>query len=186
MRVAFTHGERLELASRREQLRAYVQFRRARIDDFGEPLDQCLLFRSGARILDRVLIIHRFGRFFVQCSQKAGCESVVEIRWHGVEPGERRARPRVGLRDGKDGRVGNDPGTRQIAFARESFSPDGDAFGTRPRLWVQLADAAQPFPRVRWVRLVQPRILECGAVLRRPVFPPQILQSRGLEFGDVA
>ena len=60
-RVRAAHGKRLELAARREYFGADVEFRGARIDDFGQALDHRLLCGSRARVLAGFLVVRIVG-----------------------------------------------------------------------------------------------------------------------------
>jgi hypothetical protein len=59
MRIARTHGERLQLAARRQNLGAHFEFGRPRIDDLPEAFNDGFLLGSGARVLDGLLIQQR-------------------------------------------------------------------------------------------------------------------------------
>src|SRR5579863_7051633 len=114
VRIALSHGERLDLAARCEYLGADAEFRGAPIDDFDEVLDHRLLFGSRARVLAGGLVV-QVG-YVLKRLREAGRQTVVE-RWCGT------------LRNGKNRGIGENPSARQIARARELLAPHGDGFG---------------------------------------------------------
>src|SRR5580698_3478804 len=61
--------------------------------------------------------------------------------------------------------------------ARQFLTPHSDGFGAGARLRWELANAAQPLPGQRWIRFIQPVLLELQAILSDPVFTPEFLQA---------
>ena len=96
----------LELAARRENFRADLEFGRARIDDLAQAFDHGLLLGSRARILRGCLVLRTL-RCLLERDLQAGRQAVVQRR-------------QGALRNGENCRVGQYPGARQVAGARQS------------------------------------------------------------------
>ena len=86
----------------------------------------------------------------------------------------------------KNGGVGQYPRARQIALARQLFTPDGNDFGARAGLRGQLADPAQTLPCLRRIRLVEAPILELQTIFPYPVLSLEFRQAPREFVGDGA
>src|SRR5579863_6659031 len=159
VRIALPHGQRLDLAARCEYLGADAEFRGASIDDFDQVLDHRLLFGRWARVLAGGLVV-QVG-YILKRARETGRQTVVERRRGTLCNGENRG-------------IGEYPGARQIALARELLAPHGDGFGAGPSRRRQLRETAQPHPCQGGIGLVQPLVLERQAILRDPVFTLQV------------
>ena len=173
--VAFAHGEGLQFAARRQHLGAHLKLRRARIDNFAQPIEQRFLLGCRARVLAPAqdLSAAGFDEASSASSKLRGEFLVHRLHAHRAPPGW------SGLACAIEKMAASDRiQARGRSRSRASLlAPHGNGFGAGARLRRELADAAQALPGLCRIRFVEPPVLEIKAVLEHPVLASERAQA---------
>src|SRR5271163_1210773 len=175
VRFALPQGERLQLAARRQNLGAQPKFGGARIGYMNQTIEERFLRNRGTGILAGLRVAFRRARCAIQRVEQRIRKLFLQ-RLYRVEI---RERSRVGLRDRKNGGIGQNPGPRQITLASNPFAPYGNRLGAGAGRRRQLPHAAQPLPCKSRVRFIQPPVLEGQAFLAHPLLTAERAQALG-------